>query len=72
MIVPADLTCGNDGDSAQSKIDYLKSNPATASLSAVVNNRFIVVPASARGYSVRTIVSLELISEGLHDFYDVH
>ena len=50
----------------------LKQNPATAQLSAVVNDRFIVVPGSARGYSVRTVDSLELIADGLHELYGHH
>ncbi|MFV0428355.1 MAG: ABC transporter substrate-binding protein [Arachnia sp.] len=68
FIVLADLIRGNDGDSAQSKIDFLKSNPVTAELSAVKNDRFIVVPGVARGYSVRTVESLELIVDGMNSF----
>jgi iron complex transport system substrate-binding protein len=69
VIVLADLTRGNDGDSAKSKIEYLKSNPATAQLTAVVEDQFIVVPGSARGYSIRTVESLERIVDGLREIY---
>jgi iron complex transport system substrate-binding protein len=69
VIVLADLTRGFDGDSAQAKIDYLKSNPLTSELSAVKNERFVVVPGSARDRSVRTVTSFEALSAGLSEYY---
>ena len=69
VIVLSDLTRGFDGDSAEAKIAYLKSNPLTSELSAVKNDRFITVPGSARDRSVRTVTSFEALGAGLAKFY---
>ncbi len=47
VIVVADLTRGGDGDSVQSKIDFLRTNPVTAKLAAVRSGRFITVSGSS-------------------------
>lgn len=65
VIVLADLTRGGDGDSAQAKIDHLRSNPVTAHLTAVRTGRFITVPGSAMDPSVRSIGALEAVGAGL-------
>jgi iron complex transport system substrate-binding protein len=65
VIVVADLTRGGDGDSAQSKIDFLRANPLTAELGAVRAGRFITVPGSAMDPSVRSIGALEAVGAGL-------
>ncbi|MBP1325323.1 hypothetical protein JOF28_000555 [Leucobacter exalbidus] len=41
-------------------------------MEAVKNDRFIVVPGSARGYSVRTVESLEIIAEELRELHLAH
>ncbi|MEV4626760.1 ABC transporter substrate-binding protein [Micromonospora sp. NPDC049523] len=66
VIVLADLTRGGDGDSAQSKIDFLRKNPVTAKLDAVVNGRFISVSGSSMDPSIRSVGALEQVSAGLH------
>ncbi|MFF5075805.1 ABC transporter substrate-binding protein [Actinoplanes sp. NPDC000266] len=67
VIVLADLTRGGDGDSAQSKIDYLRSNPVTAKLSAVKAGRFITVPGSSMDPSVRSVSAVEAVGAGLKE-----
>jgi iron complex transport system substrate-binding protein len=65
VIVLADLTRGGDGDSAQSKIDYLRSNPTTAQLDAVKGDRFIVVSGSSMDPSIRSVTAVEAVATGL-------
>ncbi|TDO37316.1 ABC transporter substrate-binding protein [Paractinoplanes brasiliensis] len=64
-IVVADLSRGGDGDSAQSKIGFLRSNPVTAHLDAVKNGRFVVVPGSSLDPSVRNVSAVELVGAAL-------
>lgn len=42
-------------NSAQKKIDYLRSNPATRHLSAVVNERWVVLPFASTEAGVRSV-----------------
>ncbi|MBE1490642.1 ABC transporter substrate-binding protein [Plantactinospora soyae] len=65
VIVLADLTRGGDGDGAQSKIDFLRRNPVTSKLAAVVAGRFITVPGSSMDPSVRSVEAAELVGAGL-------
>ena len=65
VIVLADLTRGGDGDSAQSKIDFLRSHPVTAKLDAVRAGRFITVPGSSLDPGVRSVSAVEAVSTGL-------
>ncbi|GAA0242214.1 ABC transporter substrate-binding protein [Cryptosporangium japonicum] len=65
VIVLADLTRGGDGDSAASKIAYLKKNPATARLTAVRGNRFVTVSGSSMDPSIRSVDAVEQVSAGL-------
>jgi iron complex transport system substrate-binding protein len=44
-----------DWNTAQSKIDMLESNPATANLKAVKNDSYIVLPFAASEAGVRTV-----------------
>ncbi|HEV7742120.1 MAG TPA: putative F420-0 ABC transporter substrate-binding protein [Pseudolysinimonas sp.] len=44
-----------DWNTAQSKIDMLESNPATANLTAVKHNRYIVLPFASSEAGVRTV-----------------
>lgn len=56
VIVVADLSeRGLPGDSAQEKIDMLKADPASASLTAVLEDRFIVIPGPPMDPSVRSV-----------------
>lgn len=45
----------SDWNSAQKKMDYLAGNPATAALTAVVNQRYVVIPFAASEAGVRTV-----------------
>ena len=66
VIVLADLTRGGDGDSAQSKIDFLRRNPVTSKLDAVVAGRFVTVPGSSMDPSIRSVQAAELVGAHLH------
>jgi iron complex transport system substrate-binding protein len=44
-----------DWNSAESKIEYLTSNPATANLTAVVNERFVILPFASTEAGVRSV-----------------
>lgn len=65
VIVVADLTRGGDGDSAQSKIDFLRSNPVTAKLGAVRSGRVITVSGSSMDPSVRGVEAVEKVGAEL-------
>ncbi|WP_306214639.1 ABC transporter substrate-binding protein [Actinoplanes sp. RD1] len=67
VIVLADLTRGGDGDSAQSKLDFLRSNPVTSKLDAVRAGRFITVSGSSMDPSVRSVAAVEQVSAGLRE-----
>ncbi|SHN46700.1 ABC transporter substrate-binding protein [Cryptosporangium aurantiacum] len=65
VIVLADLTRGGDGDSAESKIRYLRQNPATAKLTAVREGRFVTVSGSSMDPSIRSVEAVEQVGSGL-------
>jgi iron complex transport system substrate-binding protein len=44
-----------DWNTAQAKIDYLKGNPATANLTAVINERFVILPFASTEAGVRSV-----------------
>ncbi|MDR7320995.1 MULTISPECIES: ABC transporter substrate-binding protein [Catenuloplanes] len=67
VIVLADLTRGGDGDSAQSKKDFLTSNAVTKNLDAVRNNRFVTVSGSSMDPSIRSITAAEQVAAGLKE-----
>lgn len=54
-------------NSAQKKIDYLHSNPATANLTAVIHERFIVLPFASTEGGVRTVSAAASIAEQLKE-----
>lgn len=54
-------------NSAQKKIDYLRTNPATANLSAVVNERFVILPFAATEAGVRSVSAVTSVVEQLND-----
>jgi iron complex transport system substrate-binding protein len=45
----------SDWNSAQKKMDYLANNPATAAMTAVRNQRYIVIPFAASEAGVRSV-----------------
>ncbi|MFF5114348.1 ABC transporter substrate-binding protein [Streptosporangium sp. NPDC000509] len=69
VIVLADLTRGGDGDSAEAKMGFLRSDPVASRLTAVRKNRFIVVPGSAMDPSIRSVGAVEQVGRGLRDLY---
>ncbi len=50
-------------NTAQSKIDLLESNPATANLSAVVNKRYLLLPFASSEAGVRTVEAAASLSQ---------
>ncbi|MFF3438747.1 ABC transporter substrate-binding protein [Streptosporangium sp. NPDC002721] len=69
VIVLADLTRGGDGDSAEAKMSFLRSDPVASRLTAVRKNRFVVVPGSAMDPSIRSVGAVEQVSDGLRDLH---
>ncbi|WP_198961205.1 ABC transporter substrate-binding protein [Pseudonocardia sp. MH-G8] len=67
VFVLADLTRGGDGDSAQSKIDFLRAHPVASQLRAVREGAFIVVPGSTLDPSIRSVSAVEAVSAGLQE-----
>ncbi|MET8336090.1 ABC transporter substrate-binding protein [Streptosporangium canum] len=67
VIVLADLTRGGDGDSAETKKAFLRSDPVASKLTAVKNDRFIIVPGSAMDPSIKSVSAVEQVSKGLQD-----
>ena len=54
-------------NTAQKKIDYLHNNPATANLTAVINERFIIIPFASSEAGVRSVSAATSIAEQLKD-----
>ncbi|GAB3812467.1 ABC transporter substrate-binding protein [Tessaracoccus terricola] len=71
VIILGDLTRGYPGDTAQEKIDFLKSDPLTRTMDAVVNERFIIVPGQYMDPSIHTVEALPTVAEGLVGFGDI-
>jgi iron complex transport system substrate-binding protein len=65
VIVLADLTRGGDGDSAESKRRFLRSNPVTKRLRAVREDRLVVVAGSETDPNVRSVLAAEKLAAGL-------
>jgi len=56
-----------DWNTAQSKIDLLESNPATARLSAVQNDAYLVIPFASSEAGVRTVSAATSLSDQLKE-----
>lgn len=65
IIVLADLTRGEPGDTAQEKLDFLKSDPLTSQLDAVRNDRFIVIPGRYMDPSYGSAYAVPALAEGV-------
>ncbi|MFV0428418.1 MAG: ABC transporter substrate-binding protein [Arachnia sp.] len=65
VIILADLTRGEPGDTAQEKIEILKGDPLTSQLDAVKNDRFIIVPGRYMDPSYGSVYSVPAVAEGL-------
>lgn len=65
MIVIADLTRGEPGDSAQEKIDLLKSDPLTMQLPAVRDDQFIIIPGAQMDPGYGSAYAVPALAEGI-------
>jgi len=67
VLVLADLSRGYPGDTAEEKIEFLKNDPLTSTMDAVVNDRFIIVPGQHMDPSVHSVQAVPTIAQGLID-----
>lgn len=65
VLVLADLTRGDEGDSAEAKIRFLESDPVAKRLTAVQNRRYIVLSGSDMDPSLRNVDAVETVADGL-------
>ncbi|TQK32097.1 ABC transporter substrate-binding protein [Arthrobacter sp. SLBN-53] len=65
VLVLADLTRGDDGDTAAAKIEFLENDPLARQLTAVREQRYVVVPGTALDPSLRNVDAVELIADAL-------
>lgn len=69
VLVIGDLTRKSQtAETAQAKIDYLKSNPVTAQMDAVKNERYIIVAGGDMNPSIRNVDLAEKLSAGLKQY----
>lgn len=68
IIILVDLSGrGAPGDTWEEKVAELESNPATANLDAVVNERYLVVPGAGFTQSVNSMETLDVMVEALDE-----
>jgi iron complex transport system substrate-binding protein len=60
-----------DWNTAQSKIDMLEDNPATAQLTAVKNDHYIVLPFASSEAGVRTVSAVQDVMRQLGEYTDL-
>ncbi len=66
VIVLGDLTRDSQtAESADAKIAFLESNPATGNLTAVREERYVLLSGQAMNPSIRTVEGIEQVAEGL-------
>ncbi|UCM91546.1 ABC transporter substrate-binding protein [Streptomyces marincola] len=66
VIVVGDLAeRGAPGDSAEEKIEVLRDDPVTSRLTAVQEDRIVVVPGIGMDPSVRSVHTLDLVVDGI-------
>lgn len=65
VLVLADLTRGDDGDSAKAKIAFLESDPVARRLTAVREKRYVIVTGSEMDQSIRNVDATEKLAAGL-------
>ncbi|WP_017613741.1 ABC transporter substrate-binding protein [Nocardiopsis salina] len=67
-IVLGDLTRESEtAESAEDKIAFLEDNPATSNLTAVQEERYILLSGQAMNPSIRTVEGVEQVADGLRD-----
>ncbi|MFD6949633.1 ABC transporter substrate-binding protein [Nocardiopsis sp. TSRI0078] len=66
VIVLGDLTRESQtAETAEAKIDFLESNPATRNLTAVREERYILLSGQAMNPTIRTVEGIEQVADGL-------
>lgn len=65
VLVLADLTRGDEGDSAGAKIAFLESDPVAKRLTAVRNRRYVILSGSDMDPSLRNVDAVETVADGL-------
>jgi iron complex transport system substrate-binding protein len=65
VLVLADLTRGEDGDSAEAKIHFLETDPVARQLTAVKERRYVILPGTALDPSLRNADAVEAIGARL-------
>ncbi|MGW4906359.1 ABC transporter substrate-binding protein [Streptomyces sp. NPDC004270] len=69
VIVLGDLTRKQQtAETAEAKIRFLETNPATRDLTAVKKKRYVLLSGQAMNPSVRTVEGVEQVAAGLRDF----
>ncbi|MFD8273016.1 ABC transporter substrate-binding protein [Streptomyces flaveolus] len=69
VIVIGDLTRKQQtAETAEAKIRFLETDPATRNLTAVKKKRYILLSGQAMNPSIRTIEGIEKVAAGLRDF----
>ncbi|MGW8526659.1 ABC transporter substrate-binding protein [Nocardiopsis sp. NPDC055824] len=68
VIVLGDLTRDSQtAESAAAKIEFLEDNPATRNLTAVREERYVLLSGQAMNPSIRTVEGIELVADGLRE-----
>lgn len=68
VIVLGDLTRRSQtAETADAKIAFLESDPATSNLTAVREERYVLLSGQAMNPSIRTVEGIEQVAEGLRD-----
>ncbi|WP_250290355.1 ABC transporter substrate-binding protein [Streptomyces atroolivaceus] len=69
VLVIGDLTRRSQtAESAEKKIEFLESNPATKNLDAVRHKRYVLLSGQAMNPTIRTVEGLERVAAGLRSF----
>ncbi|MGY0065738.1 ABC transporter substrate-binding protein [Streptomyces sp. QTS137] len=69
VIVLGDLTRRSQtAETAEAKIRFLETNPATRNLAAVKEKRYVLLSGQAMNPSIRTVEGIEQVAAGLRDF----
>ncbi|MFD9504243.1 ABC transporter substrate-binding protein [Streptomyces sp. NPDC060035] len=69
VLVIGDLTRKSQtAESAEKKIQFLESNPATKNMDAVRHKRYVLLSGQALNPSIRTVEGVELVAAGLRTF----
>ncbi|WP_017572238.1 ABC transporter substrate-binding protein [Nocardiopsis halotolerans] len=68
VIVLGDLTRDSQtAESAEAKIEFLETNPLTRDLTAVREERYVLLSGQAMNPTIRTVTGIEKVADGLRD-----